>query len=98
MNKQINLTQNLDTLNEIAQWFDQQTQVDVEEGLKKVKEAARLIKESKARLSEIENEFIEIQADMSEDIAQVPVASDSVETVVVTHEETVESTTNDIPF
>lgn len=64
MTKQINLTNTLKQLHDISEWFDQQTEVDVEEGLKKVKEAAILIKASKARLKEIENEFIEIKADI----------------------------------
>lgn len=41
----------------ILEWFDAQEELDVEEALKKVKEAARLIKASKERLSEVENEF-----------------------------------------
>lgn len=66
MDKKVNLSQNLEKLNEIATWFDDQTQIDVEEGLKKVKEAAALIKESKARLKEIENEFTEIKAEIED--------------------------------
>jgi len=66
MTKQINLTETLEKLNNIAVWFEKQTQVDVEEGLKKVKEAAGLIKSSKSRLKEIENEFIEIKAHIQE--------------------------------
>ncbi len=67
MNKKVNLTENLKKLNEIASWFDQQEHADVEEGLNKIKHAATLIKESKSRLKEIENEFNEIQASISTD-------------------------------
>lgn len=67
MTKQINLTETLKQLNTITAWFEKQNQVDVEEGLKKVKEAAGLIKASKTRLKEIENEFIEIKAEIQEE-------------------------------
>ena len=52
-----NLNNNLKKLSEIAEWFDSREEVDVEEGLIKVKEAVVLIKASKQRLKEIENEF-----------------------------------------
>ncbi len=59
-----NLTTSLKELNAIVTWFDEQEQVDVEQGLEKVKVAAKLIKESKSRLAEIENEFREIEKEM----------------------------------
>jgi hypothetical protein len=62
--KEINLSKNLEKLSAIAAWFDNQDEVDVEEGLNKVKEAAGLIKESNSRLAEIENEFEEIKKDI----------------------------------
>jgi hypothetical protein len=95
MNKQINLTKNLEKLNEIANWFDQQTQVDVEEGLKKVKEAAILIKESKARLREVENEFVEIQAAILDEDSERTVTVETI-TVEKTTAETLSE--KDIPF
>ena len=55
------LTSDLGKLSEISGWFEKQEELDIEEGLKKVKEAAELIKRSKARLKEIENEFEEIK-------------------------------------
>lgn len=60
----INLSKNLEKLSAIATWFDNQDEVDVEQGLEKVKEAAQLIKESNTRLAEIENEFEEIKKDI----------------------------------
>jgi hypothetical protein len=63
-NKDVNLSKNLEKLSAIATWFDNQDEVDVEQGLDKVKEAAQLIKESNARLAEIENEFEEIKKDI----------------------------------
>ena len=64
-----NLNSNLQKLGEISEWFDNRGEVDVEEGLEKVKEAIVLIKESKERLKQIENEFEEIkkEIDLNED-------------------------------
>ena len=59
-----NLNNNLKKLAEIAEWFDNREEVDVEEGLDKVKEAVVLIKESKERLKQIENEFEEIKKEI----------------------------------
>lgn len=61
-----NLSANLKKLSEITKWFDSQQEIDVEEGLVKVKEAVRIIKESKERLRQIENEFEEIKKDIEE--------------------------------
>jgi len=63
-----NLNGNLKRLAEITEWFDQQKEVDVEEGLNKVKEAAALIKASKERLKAVENEFEEIKKEMDAEI------------------------------
>jgi len=65
---EINLTKSLEELNAIVTWFDEQEDVDVEAGLEKVREAAKLIKGSKSRLAEIENEFKEIEKEIGEDI------------------------------
>jgi len=59
-----NLNTNLKKLEEISKWFDNSQEVDVEEGLEKVKEAVVLIKESKERLKQIENEFEEIKKEI----------------------------------
>ena len=56
-----NLNNSLKRLSEITEWFDNQEEIDVEEGLKKVKEAVELIRASKERLKTIENEFEEIK-------------------------------------
>lgn len=60
-----NLSDNLKRLSEITEWFEGQEDVDVEEGLKKVKEAVSLIKLSKERLKEVENEFEEIKKEVN---------------------------------
>ncbi len=62
-----NLTNNLKKLSEIAQWFEECEEIDLEEGLKKVKNATKLIKESKERLKEIENEFEEVKKELDEE-------------------------------
>ncbi|MEK7648171.1 MAG: hypothetical protein AAB384_04035 [Patescibacteria group bacterium] len=69
MSKEIDLNKNLAALTEIADWFDAQKEIDVEEGLKKVKTAAGLIKESKSRLAQIENEFEVIKKEINEELA-----------------------------
>lgn len=51
----------------IAAWFDEQEEVDVETGLEKVKEGAKLIKELKISLKAAENEFEEIKKDLNAD-------------------------------
>ena len=56
-----NLNETLKRLAQIVDWFESQSELDVEKGLEYVKEGAALIKSSKARLSEIENEFQEIK-------------------------------------
>ena len=64
-----NLSSNLKQLSKITEWFENQEDIDIEEGLKKVKEAVVLIKASKERLKTIENEFEEIkkEVDLEED-------------------------------
>jgi len=62
-----NLNTNLKKLEEISEWFDNSKEVDVEEGLEKVKEAVVLIKESKERLKQIENEFEEIKKEVDKE-------------------------------
>jgi len=62
-----NLNHNLEKLSQITEWFENQEEVDVEEGLQKVKEAALLIKASRERLKKIENEFEEIKKEVEEE-------------------------------
>jgi len=78
-----NLNTNLKKLAEITEWFENQEEVDVEEGLKKVKEAVKIIKASKGRLKEIENEFEEIKkevdledSDNEDDNEDIPMVED----------------------
>jgi len=57
----VNLNETLKKLSQIVSWFESQSELDVEKGLEYVKEGAQLIKVSRGRLSEIENEFKEIK-------------------------------------
>ena len=62
-----NLNDALKKLAGIVEWFEQQEEVDVEAGLEKIKEGAKLIKASKERLREIENEFEEVKKEIEEE-------------------------------
>jgi hypothetical protein len=64
---EMNLTETMKKLRAIAAWFDEQEEIDVEKGLEKVKEGALLIKASRARLKELENEFEEVKKGLSTD-------------------------------
>jgi len=54
----------LKRLAEITKWFEDQEEADVEEGLKKAKEAVKLVKLCRARLKEVENQFEEIKKEI----------------------------------
>ena len=60
-----NLNDTLKKLSSIVSWFESQRDLDVEKGLEYVKEGAKLIKSSRERLEEIENEFREIQKEIA---------------------------------
>ncbi|MFH1401811.1 MAG: hypothetical protein ABIG40_02510 [Parcubacteria group bacterium] len=62
--EKINLNNNLKRLAEITAWFDTQDEIDVEEGLRLVKEAVGLISASRERLKAVENEFEEIKKEI----------------------------------
>ena len=51
----------LSRLEEIVAWFERQKNVDVEEGIRKVKEGAVIIKDLRTRLKKVENEFEEVK-------------------------------------
>jgi len=57
----------LQEIADILEWFDSQEELDVEQALEKVKKAEVLIKTSKKRLGEIENEFNEIKTKIEEE-------------------------------
>lgn len=59
------ISHSLEQLEKIVRWFDEQDQVDVEEGLLRVRQGAVLVKELRARLKEVENEFEEVKKDLA---------------------------------
>ncbi len=61
------LTETMKKLRAIASWFEQQDEIDVEKGLEKVKEGAELIKASRERLRELENEFEEVKKKLGDE-------------------------------
>lgn len=56
--------QYLKDIEKILEWFDAQEELDVEEALKKVKEASELIRGGKELLKEAENEFTIIKKEI----------------------------------
>ncbi len=63
--KSVSLDDTLKKLERIAAWFDEQDEPRVEEGLRKVEEAAELLEASRKRLGEIENRFDEVKKRMN---------------------------------
>ncbi len=63
--EKLNLTKALKKLEGINAWFENQEEIDVEKGLKQVKEGAKLVKASRERLQKIENEFKEVKKELA---------------------------------
>ena len=59
--KKQNLKEYLKQIEKITTWFEDRDEIDIEEALEKVKQAAKLIKASKDKLAQVENEFKEIK-------------------------------------
>ena len=51
-------------LQTIVDWYDQQQELDIEEGLAKARQAADLIRRCSRRLGQLENEFVKIKAEL----------------------------------
>jgi hypothetical protein len=62
-----NLGESLKKIQGIISWFDDQEEVDVEKGLEKIKEGTELIKTSRTRLKEIENEFEVVKKELEKE-------------------------------
>lgn len=62
-----NLSQDLRSLEKIVGWFESQEEIDIEEGLQKIRQGAELIQSSKKRLKEVENEFEEIRKTLDQE-------------------------------
>ena len=57
----------LSRLEEISKWFETREEIDVEEGLVKVREGAALIKQLRERIKEVENEFTVIKKELADE-------------------------------
>ena len=64
--KKQSLSESIRKLEDIVAWFEGQEEIDVEKGLEKFKEGASLVKASRTRLREIENEFREVEKTLDE--------------------------------
>lgn len=67
MTKEPSIRDQLTKLQAMVDWFEKQEEVDVEQGLAKVKEGAELIKQLKTRLKSVENEFKEIREGLEQE-------------------------------
>lgn len=65
--KATSLSESLKKLEAITDWFENQEAIDVEKALEKVKEGVALIKASKARLKEVENEFEVVKKELAKE-------------------------------
>ncbi len=58
------ITEDLTKLKKIVEWFESREEVDVEEGLRRVKEGSEIVKRLRSRMKEVENEFETIKEDL----------------------------------
>ncbi len=63
----VNLTETIKKLRAITAWFESQDEIDVEKGLERIKDGSELIKASRSRLKELENEFEEVKKQLAAD-------------------------------
>ena len=64
--KKFDFTESINRLEEINSWF-QNEEIDLDEGLKKLKEGKDLIKKCRGRLAEVKNEFVKINDEFAEE-------------------------------
>ena len=64
--KKFDFTESINRLEEINSWF-QSDEIDLDEGLNKLREGKDLIKKCRARLAEVENEFVKINDEFAEE-------------------------------
>ena len=64
---QNNFKDQLKEISAILEWFDSQEELDIEAALEKIQKAGELIKASKQRLVQVENEFKEIKKTVDEE-------------------------------
>jgi exodeoxyribonuclease VII small subunit len=73
--KQFDFAASIAKLEEINAWF-QNEDLDLDEGLEKLKTGKDLIKKCRARLREVENEFIDIKKEFAQDEQPIEIVSD----------------------
>ncbi len=61
------VSESLSKLESIAEWFEKQEKIDLEEGLEKVKQGAEIIKDLKTKLEGIKNKFEEIKESLGDE-------------------------------
>lgn len=79
--------QSIKELEEINTWF-QNEDIDLDEGLRKLKRGRELIKACRARLKDVENEFLEIKEDFEAEDRKLDAVSEDLKS----------GTDDDIPF
>lgn len=67
MAKTESINELLKELEQTVQWFQEREHVDLEEGMKRAKEGAALVKTLKEKLKKIENEFEEVKKGLDVD-------------------------------
>jgi exodeoxyribonuclease VII small subunit len=65
--KKFDFTESVNKLEEINSWF-QNEDIDLDEGLHKLKVGKELIKKCRVRLQDVENEFIKIKKEFVEEV------------------------------
>ncbi len=61
------LGKSMKKLEEIANWFENQEEIDIENGIEKAKEGASLLVSTRKQLDNVENEFKEIKKTLQGD-------------------------------
>lgn len=64
--KQFQVSKAIQELEEINRWF-QEEDIDLEEGLERLKKGKELIQQCRQRLQNVENEFLKIKAEFADD-------------------------------
>ncbi len=67
VNNNTNLSESIKKLKSISEWFEAQSDLDIETGLEKIKEGAILVRKCKERLGELENSFKEVKKELEQD-------------------------------
>jgi exodeoxyribonuclease VII small subunit len=73
--KKLDFAQSINRLEEINAWF-QHEEIDLDEGLHKLREGNKLIKQCQDKLHEVENEFIKIKQEYAEESEQAGTLTD----------------------